>query len=412
MDKYLQQILLEVNTIIIPGLGALTITNAKSGDTMFMPFLKHDDGKLTKHISEKEGMSENDAKNLIAKYVREINLKLDQGETYDMFQFGRFIKTKDGEIDFQSWNSYQNTQNNVVSQEIPTSEAKQESTNSSNDKVNEEKVVKEEIKQEPKPINEEEKKEVLTEEKNTTAETQNTNKKTPVKEEVKEKSTLSEVNEKQESKIEKKSDKKKETLENTYIPPSEIKKEIKPKKKKKGAVFWILIVLILLLGGGGVTVFIFQEQAKSYLPFLSKIFPDKEEKLIKNDVQEEEIIENQKVEENEVAIENTTVEEPKKQEVVEGKTPEKPQETGNNQSNKTSSIDGSKPFHVVVGAFSEVSNAENYAQQLVSFGKNNSFVLGKFNDLHFVVLNSYSSQTEANQASQAESNSWVFKYPK
>jgi hypothetical protein len=108
MNKYLLQILHDINTIIIPGLGALTVTNSKTGEIMFMGFLKHDDGNLAKYISEKEGISENDAKNLIAKYVREINIQLDKGESYDMYQFGRFSKI-DGEITFENWSKYNTT---------------------------------------------------------------------------------------------------------------------------------------------------------------------------------------------------------------------------------------------------------------------------------------------------------------
>jgi len=78
MDKYLLEILKQVSTIIIPGLGALTITNQKTGEIMFMPYLKHDDGKLSAHIAGKEGWDENEAKNLIAKYVREIQAELDK----------------------------------------------------------------------------------------------------------------------------------------------------------------------------------------------------------------------------------------------------------------------------------------------------------------------------------------------
>jgi hypothetical protein len=62
MDKYLLEILKDVNTIIIPGLGALTITNSDTGEIMFMGFLKHDDGQLSKYIAEKEGWDENEAK--------------------------------------------------------------------------------------------------------------------------------------------------------------------------------------------------------------------------------------------------------------------------------------------------------------------------------------------------------------
>jgi nucleoid DNA-binding protein len=103
MDKYLLLLLKEVNTIIIPDLGALTITNHSTGEIMFMPFLKYDDGKLAAYISEKEGFELNDAKNLISKYVRDVQAVLDRGESYDMFQFGTFLKDKSGEIIFRNW---------------------------------------------------------------------------------------------------------------------------------------------------------------------------------------------------------------------------------------------------------------------------------------------------------------------
>lgn len=100
MDKYLLEILKESNTIIIPGLGALTITNKETGETMFMPYLQHDDGKLAAFISEKDGIDEADAKNMVAKYVREIQTELDKGESYSMFGLGEFMKADDGDIEF------------------------------------------------------------------------------------------------------------------------------------------------------------------------------------------------------------------------------------------------------------------------------------------------------------------------
>lgn len=125
MDKYLLQILHEINTIIIPDLGALTITNAATGEIMFMSYLKYDDGKLWKHIAEKEGIEENDAKNLIAKYVREIKLKLDQGETYDMYQFGRFFKNNDGDVDFLNWSEIKSGNINETSENQPVEEVEE-----------------------------------------------------------------------------------------------------------------------------------------------------------------------------------------------------------------------------------------------------------------------------------------------
>lgn len=102
MNNYLLQLLKEIKTIIIPGLGALTLTNEQTGEMMFMSYLKFDDGTLAKHIAEKEGLDINDAKNSIAKFVREVTAQLDKGESYDMYQFGKFVKV-DGEVVFEQW---------------------------------------------------------------------------------------------------------------------------------------------------------------------------------------------------------------------------------------------------------------------------------------------------------------------
>lgn len=102
MNNYLLLLLRDLKTIIIPGLGALTLTNEATNELLFMPFLKYDDGTLSKYIAEKEGMEVNDAKNLIAKFVREVMAELDKGEQYDMYQFGSFSKVNN-EIVFKQW---------------------------------------------------------------------------------------------------------------------------------------------------------------------------------------------------------------------------------------------------------------------------------------------------------------------
>ena len=107
MQKHLQQILTQSNTIIIPGLGALTITSTKTGDIYFMPFLKHDDGTLAKHITTVEGIETIEAKNTISNFVANIQSSLVNGGIYEMEGFGRFLINKDGEIDFQRWEDYQ-----------------------------------------------------------------------------------------------------------------------------------------------------------------------------------------------------------------------------------------------------------------------------------------------------------------
>src|SRR5690606_19692277 len=44
-----------------------------------------------------------EAKNLIARYVREVRTKLDQGETYDIYKVGSFFKNEEGDVDFRVW---------------------------------------------------------------------------------------------------------------------------------------------------------------------------------------------------------------------------------------------------------------------------------------------------------------------
>ena len=105
MDKYLLDILKESNTIIIPGLGALTITNKETGETMFMPYLQHDDGRFAAFIAEKDGIDESEAKIMVAKYVREIQAELGKGESYSMFELGTFVKANDGDIEFTHWSN-------------------------------------------------------------------------------------------------------------------------------------------------------------------------------------------------------------------------------------------------------------------------------------------------------------------
>jgi len=72
MEKHLLNILKEANTIIIPRLGALTITNDATGEIMFMPYLKYDDGKLAEFISKAENISTDEAKSNIDQSVQAI----------------------------------------------------------------------------------------------------------------------------------------------------------------------------------------------------------------------------------------------------------------------------------------------------------------------------------------------------
>lgn len=140
MNNYLLLLLKELKTIIIPGLGALTITNEATNELLFMPFLKYDDGTLSKYIADKEGMSENDAKNLVSKFVREVLAELDKGEPYDMYQFGSFTK-ENNEVVFKQWKFQSENQNEEQNQNEDENEDQSENESESEEQNKEQSVI-------------------------------------------------------------------------------------------------------------------------------------------------------------------------------------------------------------------------------------------------------------------------------
>ena len=103
MDHYIKEALKTSKTIIIPEIGALTKISETTGELMFMNYLKHDDGVLAQFISNKEGITEQEAKNLLAKHSREITAILNKGEIYSIYKFGSFSKNDKGELQFEQY---------------------------------------------------------------------------------------------------------------------------------------------------------------------------------------------------------------------------------------------------------------------------------------------------------------------
>ena len=56
MIQYIEKLFQETKTIILPELGALTITNPDTKEMMFMPYLKHNDGALAGFIAKEAGI--------------------------------------------------------------------------------------------------------------------------------------------------------------------------------------------------------------------------------------------------------------------------------------------------------------------------------------------------------------------
>lgn len=122
MNKYLIEILKIQSSIILPGLGALMVPSQKSGTIVFNQHLKFNDGSFARYIAEKDGIDEQDAQNKVAKFVREIEAELGKGNSYDMFEFGKFFKTAAGDVDFKMYND--NSDNEAEEKEVPVEKKK------------------------------------------------------------------------------------------------------------------------------------------------------------------------------------------------------------------------------------------------------------------------------------------------
>jgi nucleoid DNA-binding protein/cell division septation protein DedD len=436
MDKYLQEILKEVNTIIIPGLGALTITNKEKGEYMFMPFLKHDDGNLAKYIAQKEGWEENEAKNLIAKYVREIEAKLNVGESYDMFQFGSFKKDSSGDIEFVAW------QGEVKDEAVP--EKKEEPEVSEPEiiveepelevsQVEPEETPEQEVESYIEEIPVDEKEEIIVEE--TVQVEAVIEPELPTEEEsysmpeitqepqvaeesvdeiVADVSTGAEYTEEQQWK------------DDLDVPPigAKIEKPKKPilekakKDRKRRPIPIFLLVFFVILVGAGTTVGLFYNEIKTALFSTHDSDTTKlaEEQFEFTDDEEQKQEETQLNTETESSVESeestipeeTTEPEPVQAEVKTEKKKEEPKVS------TAGDVDASASFHLVIGSFQNKSFADNFSAKARGEG-NASSVIGPYGGFFLVSIGAYQSEQEGKSALSDKISAypkvWLFRKP-
>lgn len=402
MDKYLLQILKEVNTIIIPEIGALTIVNQTTGEIMFMSYLKFDDGKLANYIAEKEAMDLTDAKVLVAKYIREIQTKLDKGETYDMYQFGSFSKNSGGEITFKAWGKSAVSSSNEPEKDIepeiivpivsPQIEAEVVSIENT------------ELIEPEKPAEETEIEKLIEE----TTIPEPTIVPEPIKV-VKQKET-------EESQEPLKTISEEEQWNDDLdVPPinhvkETIKKPILEKakkdkiKKKRGVGFYLLTVFLLLLIGGGTYVGMNYNELKQHIPFLAST-PEKEQALEETATEEVETASEEENEEMEATetdvVEETEAEDESASQVVETSP----------VSTSGLIIDKSLPIQIIAGAFTEESNATRKVETLKSNGSA-AEIIGRYGGFYFVCIGSFNSMKEVKATKstfESAGKYWVFQ---
>lgn len=431
MNTYLAKILTQVKTIIIPGLGALTVTNERTGEIMFMSYLKFDDGELAKFIAEEEGIELNEAKNQLAKYVREIQATLDKGENFDLFQFGRFTKTA-GETTFVPWSEI----NGSVIEEDPKNEIEtssdsvtEEPQTNENQSLEIEKSIENEEIQSPSlddilnRVDESEieiKDEIIPE---TTSELYT--EKTDIKEVEKQLNDTEITQTVEENKTTNSEEKEKIEIhpnENAYITPQELeekeivtietsnqseekKQVIMPEKPKKGFRFWMLFVILPILFVTGIGIYVIYESMRAVTPALKENLKEKFEETVGA---EEEFVDemfddttqihtNETIEKTEEpVVEENVVKEEKIEKPVKQKTPvEKP-------SVPVSNVDA--PFQIIIGSFSSEANAQKLVQS------EGAKYIGNIGGMHLVSLGGYNSMQEAQQAlKNSGKKGWVKK---
>jgi hypothetical protein len=434
MDKYLQEMLLEMNMIIIPGLGALSMVNRATGEIMFMPYLKHDDHVLAKHIAAKEGWEENDAVNLIAKYVREIEAKLNIGESYDMYRFGSFKKDNSGDVIFEAWNG-----ESPSVEEVSTAPIEEVSEHESVE-VSEEQIVSEPAIEKmdeplietikevvPEPIIlQEETAEVIVEDEVQPIITLDTDSieviepVSTIEEEVPAAVLIPDAIPEKEPIREKVEDKVSQYTEEDQwkddldVPPINAKIErpkkpiiekAKSDKKKRRPAFYILTVLLIVLIGGSVAVGVFYDQLKQHLPFVAQESTKADEKP--SETEEDKVIEEEDAEpivEEEMIVEETLTEVEPKEEIVNSAYIQ----------TSTGRVNPAQPYHVIAGAFREKANAERFRDRLRENGNSNSEIIGEFDGLFIVSASSHQSIEEAQNSRKSNSTitqSWIFQWP-
>lgn len=395
MNKYFIEILKDRTLLIIPKFGALTVANRQTGKIVFNKNLTYDDNVLSDYIAEKEGVDKVEAKNIIAKFVREIEAMLDKGDTYDIYQFGKFFKNDKGEIIFESeLKSIEKENTNVVPKTDVSKATKKEVEQKLDDKK--ENVYIPPIKETSDKVKEEPKK-------------SSPNSVEDIKNKYKKSATSSAS----------KKDVSVKSKEKSKSKTKNVKQKEEDKKKRSKLP---LILLLLLLIGCGIAGYFYQDKIKDLLGINKTEQHDEvegehsdEDNLDNenhNNVDEmSEFDENEAIVDSlseEITIEEDVIPEEENEEITEGNTEKQEDEENEPAPIVQSSVNGN--YHIIGGAFGEEANATRFAQ------KTGGTVLGKFNGLFQVAIKSYDTREDAKsglkQLSSEYPSAWILKYSK
>lgn len=436
MDKYLKQLLEQYAKVILPSFGAIVVENEETGNLMFNEYLSYNDGKLDDLIVSESNMELQEAQNMIAKYIRDIQVQIDKGESYDIFELGRFYKNQDGDIEFEgNLKSGLSTESKKEPTKVAVKEKSEDKKEKQTEQKKEEPTAKESKTSTKKGESNEDKKTDLKEKKvdkkevkSETKSAQKENKYVAKKDENKDRG------EKESEKAIKEVKKPKKDKAAPSVKKKKTKKDNKSKegekKKRFGAFFWIIIIILALASAGFIYVGLNYEKVKSYMGWdqfegENKIASTETKDQSEDANSKDSETENSTVESSENDISDTSsttnvefdeegniAKEDKNEIETESKEEVEPQPEPEPQPVSIASASNGT-HHLIAGSFSEKSNAEGLVQELKSKGLD-ARILGQFGGLHFVAAASYNSAKEASKdidrIRQHASGAWIYKY--
>lgn len=340
ISKYLIELIENNNRIIIPDLGAFMVQDTPTGKQIsFNDFLKFNDGLLINQIIKTDKISKDEASSKVKSFISEVEKSFAKNEHYELKGIGALSKDSHGNIKF---NKKAEGSVKKVEESKKEAEPKKPIVEKTEQKATVESKVSvgskvEPKKEEVKPIINKQQKETVNSNANN-----NTKKSMPTQ---------------QKSRVSQKTNVTQESSNNTIIN---------------------IIIVIMILG--------FFIWLAIHFDLMSKF--NKEKKEIKATVEvvepqienlesEEEVVEDNKIDENIIAVEEPVVDEtPAEQEV--------------------SVVDDNRTvFYLVAGSFKIKSNADGFNQKLINEGYENSQIIARNNGFSCVSFKSFYTWKEA-----------------
>ncbi len=449
MDKFLRQLLEQNDKVILPDFGAIVIEDKEQGNLMFNEYLKYNDGNLDELLAKKSNMDLQEAQNSVAKYVRDIQLQLDKGESYDIYGLGSFSKNSDGEIEFEGSLGEESSSFNEpgASQSNDAPEREEETTVSDDQKKDTPEVSgttssdekKESASPDATPSPDEHQKDASAEKSSTSTSKNVASKKANKKDKEASKSKDASNQKKSKKSSTKKTSKQKDTKK------SSAGKKKKEKKRKTNPVLWIVLIIVILAGAGATYVYFNYDEVESYMGWdeFDKSAEDKNKTLAENSGDTETgkdskngISEDEKqVGKSKDNAQPSSNEDPSKSEddnkgmdeandQKDSKKTASASEDAKNGTNLDQTADNTASssqfdqssngnYHLIAGTFKQHANAKGLVASLKSKGLD-AKIIGKLNGMHYVSAQSFPSARAAknavNTVRQKAPDAWIYKY--